>query len=108
MNEIKEALKREDMRDYVRMGWHVKQRLYERGYYASDITSCIKSKDSRIIEQGQGFNRKIGAICPSYTIEGVDGDGNPFAIVLSEEGYKQFSVITIMPPMDRRRFLRCV
>lgn len=100
INQMIKALLREQ--GYIRLGKHSKQRISERGYYEADIISCLYS--GRIMEMKKGFNSKLKKDCVNITVEGNDMDNNPVVIVFSEEGDFSYSIVTIMPPTDKKRF----
>ncbi|MCM3619707.1 DUF4258 domain-containing protein [Sutcliffiella horikoshii] len=86
----------------IRIGPHTKDQLMKRGYTRRDILWCIFN--GRITEVQKGMNYHVERICPTYVIAGRDYFENPIAVVISDEGNNTFSLVTTMPPTDKRRF----
>ena len=91
---------------FIRISTHTYERLKKRGYTKGDIVSCIMN--GTIVEIQTGFNHDIDKLTFNYVIAGRDQDNNPIVIVLSEEGKNLFKVITVMPPIDNKRFTDCI
>ncbi|MFC0273749.1 DUF4258 domain-containing protein [Metabacillus herbersteinensis] len=104
LKEIKKVLM--SLEGYIRMGAHVKQRMYKRGYTKGDIVSAIMGGEITDIQYG--FNHDIGSNAFNYVIVGKDSSLNPIVVVLSEEGKSKFLIITVMPPIDHKRFTDCI
>lgn len=85
-------------------GRHTKDRYNKRGYFENDITSCILS--GKVVEIRNGYNVRYKKKCRNLTVQGVDADGNLIICVFSEISRKRnvYNVVTIMPPMDKKRF----
>ena len=90
----------------LRVSKHAKEQMILRGYSNEDILSFFQS-DMKLIDSSLGYNHRVGKRLPTYTIEGVDSDNKPMAIVLSKEK-TLFSIVTIMPTTDERRFKRLI
>ncbi|MFE7064210.1 DUF4258 domain-containing protein [Sutcliffiella sp. NPDC057660] len=100
MREIKKYLM--SGLSFIRIGIHTKGRLIKRGYTKKDIISCICN--GSITEIQHGYNHQVQKVCPTYVIEGKDAFANPIVVVISEESKREFSVVTVMPPIDKKRF----
>ncbi|WP_368502728.1 hypothetical protein AB3N04_01115 (plasmid) [Alkalihalophilus sp. As8PL] len=90
----------------LRVSKHAKEQMILRGYSNEDILSFFQS-DMKLVDSNLGYNHRVGQKLPTYTIEGVDSDKKPMAIVLSREE-KLFTLVTIMPTTDERRFRRLI
>lgn len=88
----------------VLAGKHTKERYSSRGYFEEDITSCILT--GKVVEIRSGYNARYKKKCRNLTVQGKDADGNLIICVFSEISRKRnvFNVVTIMPPMDKKRF----
>ncbi len=95
-----------DKRGIIRLGNHPKERMNDRGYSKGDIVRCILS--GSIAEIQVGWNVRMTKYTPKFVIEGKDLDQNPMVVVLSQDSDTAFTVITIMPPIDRKRFKHCI
>ncbi|WP_209124384.1 DUF4258 domain-containing protein [Alkalihalobacillus sp. BA299] len=104
MRDIQKILMNKD--GVIRVGKHTKERFVNRGYYRGDIVRCILS--GHLCEVQVGWNFRLEKYTPKFVIEGKDLDDNPMVVVLSQEADKFYSVITIMPPHDRKRFKTCI
>lgn len=98
----------------IRMALHVyssqnpsdEQRLRKRGYKKGDLVSGIMT--GKIIEEQIGFDPRTRTANKKYVIEGKDMDNNPIVIVIAKIKSFNFKIITVMPPLDRRRFTHCI
>lgn len=104
LDNIKAALLGKD--GYIRLGFHSKKRIYERGYYVGDIIACLQS--GQVTEVEEGYNSRLKLSCENITVEGFDQDDNPIVVVFSKENVSSFSIVTVMPPTDKKRFLRVI
>lgn len=91
---------------YIRLGKHSKERLQERGYYEKDILNCLET--GKIPEIKEGYNHRLNKKCKNITLEGLDSDGNPMVVIFSEEADYSYTVVTVIPPTDKRRFERVI
>lgn len=86
----------------IRIGTHTRDQLMKRGYSKRDILHCIFT--GQITEVQRGMNYYANKVCPTYVIAGRDTFENPIVVVISDEGNNLFSLVTIMPPIDKNRF----
>lgn len=107
LREIRQAVLKKNPYGYLRFSLHAKQQMKKRGYRLSDVLSVLFN-ESNVIEKKKGFNDYTQSFCPKYTIAGKDVSQNPCVVVITKEGPFQFSVVTVMPPTDRRRFKECI
>lgn len=91
---------------YIRLGKHTKSRMAKRGYTRGDVVMGIMT--GSILEIQVGFNRKMNQHLPTYVLQGFDESGNSIVIIVSVEGEKSYSIVTVMPPIDKSRFQKCV
>lgn len=91
---------------YIRMSDHTQMRIHKRGYTKGDIVSCIMN--GTVNEVQTQFCRKNNKSSFAYVIEGKDCSNNPIVVVLGEEGNLSYTVVTVMPPLDNRRFKDCI
>jgi hypothetical protein len=108
LNEMIKTLKKVLMtgNGCIRLGSHTKERMTKRGYTRGDIVMGIMT--GSIVEIQVGFNHIINQQTPSWVIEGVDESGNGIVVVVSVEGENSYSIVTVMPSMDKSRFQKCV
>ncbi|NRD81040.1 DUF4258 domain-containing protein [Bacillus sp. BRMEA1] len=104
LRDMKKILMSKD--GHIHIGNHTYKRLIKRGYDRGDIVSCIMN--GSIVEVQTGFNHDIRKYTFNYVIAGRDKDSNPIVIVLSEEGKRLYKVVTVMPPIDNKRFFDCI
>jgi hypothetical protein len=84
----------------IRISSHTKRRMDQRGYSKADLVAAIMN--GQIVEvqyERQTFN---------YIIQGKDQDHNPIVVVIAENKYLDYSIVTVMPPIDRSRFSECI
>lgn len=94
MKEIKKVLF--SGKGSIKISYHTKSRLKKRGYSKGDLVAALLN--GRIIER-QGIHKVL--------VAGRDKDNNPIIIVIAKDGVNDFTVVTVMPPIDRR-FKECV
>lgn len=76
---------------------HTNRRLIKRGYLKGDIVAAI-------------FNGEIVEYqtATKVSIAGNDMDHNPIILVMEKKAPDSFHVITVMPPLDHKRFKECI
>ncbi|KOO48171.1 DUF4258 domain-containing protein [Priestia koreensis] len=87
---------------YFVIGHHVKKRLLDRGYVKGDIIGVIYNGNVVEVQYDQTFKTL------KYVIAGSDLDGHPMVIVVARLPQHVFKVVTVMPPLDKNRFDRCI
>lgn len=89
-------------------GRHSKERYSNRGYTEKDIQSCVMT--GKVIEIQEGYNVRYDKKCRNLTVYGEDSSGNDFVCIFSQISRKEniYTVITIMPPCDKKRFGKLV
>lgn len=104
MKDIQKVLLNKE--GFIRLGKHTKERCENRGYFRGDIVRCLLTGHIREVQIGWNFRLK--KYTPKFVIEGTDLDSNPVVVVVSKDADSCYSVVTIMPPHDRRRFKSCI
>lgn len=80
---------------------HSKKRMQERGYTTIDIICCLLN--GKIIESQSQHNSM------NYVIEGSDYYNNPIITVWGENRHTNgYILVTVMPPIDKKRFSQCI
>lgn len=102
LQKLKEAVLGE--KGAILAGKHTKERYTSRGYFEADIANCILT--GKVVEIRTGFNARYKKMCRNLSVKGRDADGNLIICVFSEICRKRniYNVVTIMPPMDKKRF----
>lgn len=105
MNDVKmtmRELKKAALTERIEFSDHAYQRLDKRGYVEADVKACILSGE---IKERQAKNRN-----PSVLIAGEDLDGLPILVSIGMHEIKPnvYTVITVMPPIDKERFDRVI
>lgn len=91
---------------YIRISEHADLRMKKRGYSRADIVSCIMNGIINDVQLHSNTQQDKPSF--AYVITGRDRSNNPVVVVLGEEGEKQYTVVTIMPPVDKKRFKDCI
>ena len=90
----------------IRLGTHTPKRMKKRGYNKGDLVSCIRTGVIKEIQtKYDKWTRKV-SFC--YVIAGRDQSDNPIIVILGENSRYDFTVVTVMPPLDQNRFDECI
>lgn len=95
------TLKKELMsgRAVIRLSFHTRKRLKDRGYQKGDIVSAIMNGKVNGVQYDEGIK---------YVIEGKDMDNNPIVVIVAITEPLHYVIVSVMPPIDRRRFTNCI
>jgi hypothetical protein len=83
----------------IHLSIHAKEQMAKRGYNKRDIALVIYN--GKVIETQHERNFKL-------VIAGLDQSRNPMVVVVAWKGGCRFEIVTVMPPIDRRRFEKCI
>jgi hypothetical protein len=78
---------------------HCKGRMQRRGYSKSDIALAIFTGKLVEVQYDKDFK---------MVIAGFDQSRNPIVVVVAWKGGADFEIVTVMPPLDHRRFEKCI
>lgn len=87
-------------RAVIRLSFHTRKRLKDRGYQKGDIVSAIMNGKVNGIQYEDG---KV-----KYVIEGKDMDSNPIVVIVAFIAPLHYVIVSVMPPIDRSRFTNCI
>ncbi|SFA52718.1 protein of unknown function [Parageobacillus thermantarcticus] len=83
----------------IHISVHAKEQMNKRGYNKCDIALAIYN--GKVVEKQYGKDLKM-------VIAGFDQSCNPIVIVVAWKGRYDFEIVTVMPPLDHRRFDKCI
>jgi hypothetical protein len=83
----------------IHISVHAKHQMNKRGYDKRDIALAIYN--GKVVETQYGRDLKM-------VIAGFDQSHNPIVVVVAWKGWYDFEIVTVMPPLDHRRFDKCI